>query len=603
MLHFDALRGLEKHFDSLDTLLKPGSYYIVWWACRDLLLGHEINPTDIDLTWPGTPETIWALLQKKASGDLFRTEKFGTMTLITEWITYEFTPFRTEGTYADFRHPKEVTRTDDLLADSNRRDLTINARYTSRVSLPWIPWWDHTPIDIPFSALDELWQTNTTRYLPEHHLLYAWSTEIIATLMDQWVICADRVKTLLDTIPHITIQTTETTIPSTQSAFSDHKDHKTSNLTQPLLIILDPHHGIRDLLTHTIKAVWDPYQRFSEDALRILRAVRFVNKLNNRLNDEDTGYDFDNTTRLAMKKCYYLVSYIAKERIKEEITKVFSDTNPMWYVALLEELNLLKIIFPALAQTKNVAQPVRYHSFDVYAHTLLTLHALQWLTNDYLARLAMAYHDVGKTDQYYYFSQHISKEEKRLPITHHMYHAQSLSPELAKQDFSALWFSKKEVETICTYITYHHRPWEILDSPPEKRMKKLRSLLSTLWYETFSMIIRLAIADRLWQHNPMQPPQLTKLYALQDEFTQLYEKEGRFTMHNLAISGNDIMTTFSLIPWPHIGKLLELAFQRVMNDIQARNNQETIINYLAWLQELQELKKQGSQDQRAKTHE
>jgi tRNA nucleotidyltransferase/poly(A) polymerase len=139
-----------------------------------------------------------------------------------------------------------------------------------------------------------------------------------------------------------------------------------------------------------------------------------------------------------MKKCYYLVSYIAKERIKDEIIKVFSDANPMGYISLLDELNLLKTLFPALAQTKNVAQPVRYHSFDVYAHTLLTLHAVQSLTDDYCARLAMLYHDVGKTDQYYYFSQHISKEEKRLPITHHMYHAQSLSPELAKQDFTAL---------------------------------------------------------------------------------------------------------------------------------------------------------------------
>lgn len=94
-------------------------------------------------------------------------------------------------------------------------------------------------------------------------------------------------------------------------------------------MIVDPHHGVYDLVMRTITAVGDPHQRFSEDALRVLRAVRFANKLNNRLDDTDDGYDFTHETWHAMKKAYYLVSYIAKERIREEIVKVFQDHNPM----------------------------------------------------------------------------------------------------------------------------------------------------------------------------------------------------------------------------------------------------------------------------------
>lgn len=199
----------------------------------------------------------------------------------------------------------------------------------------------------------------------------------------------------------------------------------------------------------------------------------------------------------------------------------------------------------------------------------------------------MLYHDVGKTDQYYYFGQHISKEEKRLPLTHHMYHAQSLSPELAKQDFTALGFSRKEIETICTYITYHHRPGELLECAPDKRKKKLRQLLSTLGYEACSEIIKLALADRLGQHNPMQPPQLQRLYLLEQELQELYEEEGRFTLDQLALNGTLLMETFELPPGPHVGRLLDLAFQWVMNNIAERNQSDTIIAYLRGLAELQ----------------
>lgn len=580
MLHFSLLRNLERHFTYLDTVLSPGRYYIVWGALRDVLLGHEHDPTDIDLTWPGLPDEIWTQIQQ-ATWDTFRTEKFGTMSLLIENTSYEFTPFRTEGTYADFRRPDEISWTNDLLADSKRRDFTINACYASALSLA-----PHT-IPAPDSSLTytiadradatSLRETHPAWYMPAEHILYISDHQTIAQVTQEWALCLDACRDLLEQVPHVTW--TRTPVSSSSSP--------ASAASETLLVIVDPHHGVYDLVMRTITAVGDPHQRFSEDALRVLRAVRFANKLNNRLDDTDDGYDFTHETWHAMKKAYYLVSYIAKERIREEIVKVFQDHNPMWYIALLDELNLLKFIFPALAATKHVPQPVRYHSFDVYAHTLLTLHAVQWLTDQYLTRLAMLYHDVGKTDQYYYFGQHISKEEKRLPLTHHMYHAQSLSPELAKQDFTALGFSRKEIETICTYITYHHRPGELLECAPDKRKKKLRQLLSTLGYEACSEIIKLALADRLGQHNPMQPPQLQRLYLLEQELQELYEEEGRFTLDQLALNGTLLMETFELPPGPHVGRLLDLAFQWVMNNIAERNQSDTIIAYLRGLAELQ----------------
>jgi tRNA nucleotidyltransferase (CCA-adding enzyme) len=111
-------------------------------------------------------------------------------------------------------------------------------------------------------------------------------------------------------------------------------------------------------------------------------------------------FDFVKDTRNSIKKNGILLEKVAKERIKEEICKAFIQGDPFGFTSLLDEAKLLPILFPALAETKNVEQPVRYHPFDVYAHTLLTLFELQKLNKDYLVRFAMLYHDVGKVDQF-----------------------------------------------------------------------------------------------------------------------------------------------------------------------------------------------------------
>ncbi|MEI8091502.1 MAG: hypothetical protein WCG98_04670 [bacterium] len=111
-------------------------------------------------------------------------------------------------------------------------------------------------------------------------------------------------------------------------------------------------------------------------------------------------FDFIKETWNSIKKNGALLDHVAKERVKDELTKAFAEGNPFVFTSLLDEAKLLPILFPALAETKNVEQPVRYHPFDVYAHTLLTLFELQKMNKDYLVRFAMLYHDVGKVDQF-----------------------------------------------------------------------------------------------------------------------------------------------------------------------------------------------------------
>lgn len=112
-----------------------------------------------------------------------------------------------------------------------------------------------------------------------------------------------------------------------------------------------------------------------------------------------------------MKKLSSLVPTLAKERLHQEIVKVFTGNNPFGWIALIDDLGLLPVLFPALARNKYDEQPIRYHPFDTYSHILLTLWHLQKLNDNYLVKLGMLYHDVGKKDQYAAYAQATTKEE------------------------------------------------------------------------------------------------------------------------------------------------------------------------------------------------
>lgn len=183
--------------------------------------------------------------------------------------------------------------------------------------------------------------------------------------------------------------------------------------------------------------------------------------------------------------------------------KAFTVGNPFGFVSLLDEAQLLEHLFPALYETKNIEQPIRYHPFDVYVHTLLCLFELQKINKDPLVRLAMLYHDVGKVDQFGAYAEGLSKEEIREILAGPLNHRRS-SPEYAKKDFLALGFSSKEITEIARYIAHHHTPEEMIFAKEENKEKKVRTFFSEAGYERALNVLDIAMADRLGQYNPLQ---------------------------------------------------------------------------------------------------
>lgn len=609
MLNFNLLKHLDYHQKFLQERVQISDIFLVWWCVRDLLLWITKDPLDIDFTCEWKPEELDLQINTDWLSH-FKTDKFWTITLIPsneKQRSYQLTPLRTEWDYEDFRHPWEINRSNDILLDAKRRDFSINAMYYFFVEQKTKKELDYVK-DNPkiLSELDllKVLKTQWYCYLSDINLLILTDSQFISQVFPSSHFDEYAFRYLIET----------------QNACYNVWNQVEKKSEKVFRVLIDSTWWVDSMIHRKLTTVWDPDQRFGEDALRLIRGLRLVNVCNYQLlqttpsslcdtppyrgenllfvrgaaeacsacwgwgvvkNIEKVQlFDFSSETWDSIKKNTPLLSHVAKERIKEELCKPFQKWNPFAFVVLLDASGMLPILFPALAKTKFVDQPIRYHAFDVYTHIMLSLKAIQEMSSDYLVRFAMLYHDVGKVAQYAAYDKAKTKEERQIIFSWPLNHRES-SPILMKEDFSALWFSKKEIETIERYIHEHHVPGEILNSHPNNWIKKVRKLYSEKWYEMVNNLFDINIADRLWQENPLQnSSDLTDSYYLKELLDQLKSSEWQFEMKDLAIDGEKLMKHFKLEPSRLVWELLNQAFEWVLTDIKDRNNEKEIFNYL-----------------------
>lgn len=584
MLNFSLLRHLDYHQQFLQKRVQISDIFLVWWCIRDLLLWISKDPLDIDFTCEGKPEELDSKINTEWLSH-FKTDKFWTITLIPskeKERSYQLTPLRTEWDYEDFRHPWEINRSNDLLLDAKRRDFSINAMYYFSVEQKTKKELDYVKENPKILSEVELLKVLKTQW-------YCYLSDVNLLILTDWQFISQVFpKSHFDEYAFRYLVETQN---ACYTIWDEWKDNKINKLFR---VVIDSTWWIESLINRKLTTVWEADQRFWEDALRLIRWLRLVNVCNYKLLELDKKnkwkksdmldkvrlFDFSSETWESIKKNAPLLAHVAKERIKEELCKPFQKWNPFAFVVLLDASWMLPILFPALAKTKFVDQPIRYHAFDVYTHIMLSLKAVQELNSDYLVRFAMLYHDVGKVKQYEAYDKARTKEEKQVIFSWELNHRES-SPVLMKEDFSALWFSKKEIETIEWYIHEHHAPGEILNSHPNNWIKKVRKLYSEKWYEMVNNLFDINIADRLWQENPLQnSSDLTDSYYLKELLNQLRDWEWQFEMKDLAVDGEKLMKHCKLEPSRLVWELLKQAFDWVLTDINGRNNEKEIFNYL-----------------------
>ena len=556
-MNFSKLRLLDKYINQVNNLTWRSDVFLVGGLIRDIIL-WKTDPVsdeaklDLDFATSWSPDIIRDYLNKTKSEDIsiFRTAKYGTMTIIDKLKNnnkIEITPFRTESTYSDGRHPDEVVWSDDIYMDSQRRDFTMNCIYYTVVGVgaEWAEKAERVDASLSEKQLEKLTK-NWYIYIEEINLLIVQSSQIISDIYKNGPFDYEKIAGYIWVAEWA----------------------EKAKMAKWVGLLVDMHQWIQDIYSHKIRAVGNPDSRFFEDSLRILRGIRFA--------AGQTGFDIESKTWRSMKKLYFLIRRLSKERIHEEIVKVFKWPNPFWYIVMLDELNLMKYIFPSVWHLRWLNQPVKYHPMDVRHHTLMVLRAGQELSDDYLVRLGCLYHDVGKTEQYY-AQWFLGKDDLEFVYGSWLNHVNS-GAEFAEDDFVRIGFSNAEAETIWRYVKNHMKPWEILMSKESNQMPKLRKMVAEKWFEMCRNVVKICLADRRGQFNPIQTKELEQPRELMTKLDILEKNEWQFTMKNLAVNGQVLMEELGIKPGPELGELIKKAYWYVLDDLN-RNDRTKLIKY------------------------
>lgn len=316
--------------------------------------------------------------------------------------------------------------------------------------------------------------------------------------------------------------------------------------------VVDPFSGQKDLEKKIIRAVGNPKERFKEDALRLMRAIRFATQL---------GFSIEKETLLAITQDASLIQNIASERIKVELMKILESEYPYDGILLLKNTGLLHYILPELLEGIDISQkrPGRHHTTDVFEHNIFSLKFCP--SPDPIVRFATLIHDVGKP-------RVAAKDQDGYVIFHNH---EIVGSRMAYDICDRLRFSKKEREKITKLIRWHMFTVDehITDSA-------VRRFIRRIGVENVKDMMDLRIGDRLGGGTQTAESWRLKLFKKRVE-EQL--APAPFSINDLAIDGNDVMKELKIKPSRQIGDLLQKLFEEVDEDL-SKNTKEYLFKRL-----------------------
>ncbi len=301
--------------------------------------------------------------------------------------------------------------------------------------------------------------------------------------------------------------------------------------------IIDPYKGQEDIKKELIRAVGDADARFKEDALRLMRAVRFATVLQ---------FKIEKKTREAIIKNAGLIKNISQERIRDELEKIIRSDYAHQGIDALRELGLLEYIIPELLEGYGVNQN-KHHKFEVYEHNLKSLEYATKKKFNFHVKFSALLHDIAKPK---------TKQGEGVDAT--FYNHEILGARMAKNILQRLKFSKKDIDKIVLLVRYHlfyYNVGEVTES-------SIRRLVRNVGAENMDDLINLRMADRIGSGCPKAEP-----YKLR-HFKYLIEKacQDPISAKMLKINGSDLMELLAIPPSKKIGNILDILLANVLND-------------------------------------
>lgn len=310
--------------------------------------------------------------------------------------------------------------------------------------------------------------------------------------------------------------------------------------------------GIEDIQKKVIRAVGDPNKRFQEDALRLLRCVRFATQLEFLIEDE---------TRKAIEKNAAKITHISGERVRDEFLKILESRHPAEGVVFLKQTGLLAYILPEVNACFGVEQksPGRHHVFDVGTHLVEALRHCP--TDDVITRFATLLHDIGK-------AKTVAKDPETGTIT--FYNHEKVGAQQAEAIADRFRLSKKQKEKLVILVRHH-----MFSVGEQQTDSAVRRFVRTITPEYLDDMLALRTGDRIGS-GATATSWRTELFK--KRVIDVQKKP--FTVADLKISGHDVMTELNLKPGPQVGKILADIFDKVVEKNIA-NDRETLLQLLS----------------------
>lgn len=302
---------------------------------------------------------------------------------------------------------------------------------------------------------------------------------------------------------------------------------------------IDLFDGQKDLKNKVIMTVGNPDERFKEDALRLMRAVRLAAEL---------GFNIEKETAQSIKKNSKLLAHIAHERIRDEFVKIIMSGEPAKGVQMLHDFDLLKFIAPELEDGIKIEQN-QAHLFPVWDHNLKSLDhsaSKEWPLE---IRLSALFHDVGKPA-----SRRWSEEKKDWTFYGH----DVIGAKITAKILANLKFPKKTIDLVTTFVRNH-----LFFSDTDKiTLSAVRRIVRNVGTDNVWDLMKVRFCDRVGMGRPKETP-----YRLR-KYESMIEEAMRapLSVSMLKLDGNELMKLLKMSPGPKIGQILHILLEEVLED-------------------------------------
>ena len=349
--------------------------------------------------------------------------------------------------------------------------------------------------------------------------------------------------------------------------------------TEMKLVLIDYLNGLKDFEEGLIRAVGDADERFSEDALRMMRAIRFAAQL---------SFEIEKKTLKAIEKNSDLLAKISRERVREEMFKILKSNHPADGMHLLTTTGLMEQVMPEVLEAIDVPQ-TGHHTLDVYNHMLESLRHCP--SSDPVIRLAAFLHDVGKPRSrklrciecgWVMKDKDLKEEGETAKMT--QYQCPRCSKIQSEHQAGSFWghevigarmveeiaerlrLSNKQKEKLVTLVRWHMFAYD-----PKMTDAAIRRFIRRVGKENINDMMLLRVGDRKGGGSKATSWRLRELQERIGE--QLYEP---MEIRDMEVNGKDVMEILDIEPGPKIGQVLEKLFEEVIEDTD-KNKREYLL--------------------------